>query len=55
LDVAATERAVSLSASIRERSGNQFILGVGSSASNVSPGVNDFRKLAGIEVYAPTD
>src|SRR3990167_5147213 len=38
-----------------ELKGRLFILGVGGSAANASHAVNDFRKLAGIEAYAPTD
>ncbi|WP_447974970.1 SIS domain-containing protein [Nitrospira sp. Kam-Ns4a] len=41
--------------SLRERGGRLFILGVGGSAGNASHAVNDFRKIAGIEAYAPTD
>jgi D-sedoheptulose 7-phosphate isomerase len=44
-----------LLASVRERSGRLFILGVGGSAGNASHAVNDFRKIVGIETYAPTD
>lgn len=40
---------------VRARSGRLFILGVGGSAANASHAVNDFRKLCGIEAYAPTD
>ncbi len=40
---------------LRDRSGRLFILGVGGSAGNCSHAVNDFRKLCGIEAYAPTD
>jgi len=40
---------------VRARGGRLFILGVGGSAANASHAVNDFRKLAGIEAYAPTD
>jgi len=40
---------------IRERGGRLFFLGVGGSAANASHAVNDFRKIAGIESYAPTD
>lgn len=40
---------------LRKNSGRLFILGVGGSAGNASHAVNDFRKLAGIESYAPTD
>src|SRR5437667_3044278 len=41
--------------SLRERGGRLFIIGVGGSAGNCSHAVNDFRKLCGIEAYAPTD
>ena len=40
---------------LRERDGRLFILGVGGSAGNCGHAVNDFRKLCGIEAYAPTD
>jgi len=40
---------------VRERGGRLFILGVGGSAANASHAVNDFRKIAGLECYAPTD
>src|SRR5580704_5961748 len=55
LDTATIERMASLLAGVRERSGRLFILGVGGSAGNASHAVNDFRKLAGMEAYAPTD
>jgi D-sedoheptulose 7-phosphate isomerase len=55
LDVASIEKAASLLAATRERGGRLFILGVGGSAANASHAVNDFRKIAGIEAYAPTD
>src|ERR1700730_15279864 len=55
LDPALCEKAVELLASVRERGGRLFILGVGGSAANASHAVNDFRKIAGLEVYAPTD
>ena len=55
LDVAACEKAVELLAEVRSRGGRLFILGVGGSAANASHAVNDFRKIAGIECYAPTD
>jgi D-sedoheptulose 7-phosphate isomerase len=42
-------------AALREREGRLFILGVGGSAGNCGHAVNDFRKLCGIEAYAPTD
>jgi D-sedoheptulose 7-phosphate isomerase len=40
---------------LRERDGRLFLIGVGGSAGNCSHAVNDFRKLCGIEAYAPTD
>ena len=55
LDVATIDHVVSLLAETRERGGRLFILGVGGSAANASHAVNDFRKLAGFEAYAPTD
>ena len=55
LDAALCEKAVELLASVRERGGRLFILGVGGSAANASHAVNDFRKIAGLECYAPTD
>jgi D-sedoheptulose 7-phosphate isomerase len=55
LDTAAIERIAQLLAATRQAGGRLFILGVGGSAANASHAVNDFRKLAGIEAYAPTD
>jgi D-sedoheptulose 7-phosphate isomerase len=55
LDVEVIERAVQLLVDLRNRGGRLFLLGVGGSAANCSHAVNDFRKLAGIEAYAPTD
>ncbi len=55
LDSAKLEEMVDLLAAIRERGGRLFFLGVGGSAANASHAVNDFRKIAGIESYAPTD
>jgi D-sedoheptulose 7-phosphate isomerase len=55
LDVAAIEKAAGLLAGTRSAGGRLFILGVGGSAANASHAVNDFRKIAGIEAYAPTD
>ena len=55
LDLALCEKAVALLAAVRSRGGRLFVLGVGGSAANASHAVNDFRKLAGIEAYAPTD
>ena len=47
--------AIKILKSVRENKGRLFILGVGGSAGNASHSVNDFRKIAGIESYAPTD
>jgi D-sedoheptulose 7-phosphate isomerase len=55
LDVAAIDAVVDQLYAIRERGGRLFILGVGGSAGNASHAVNDFRKICGIECYAPTD
>lgn len=55
LDFTLCEEAVDLLVKIRERGGRLFILGVGGSAANASHAVNDFRKIAGMEVYSPTD
>ena len=55
LDEDAIERMAVELAATRERGGRLFILGVGGSAANASHAVNDFRKIAGIECYAPTD
>jgi D-sedoheptulose 7-phosphate isomerase len=55
LDTAATERIAAILAEVRDQQGRLFVLGVGGSAANASHAVNDFRKIAGIETYAPTD
>jgi D-sedoheptulose 7-phosphate isomerase len=55
LDPQVCERAVQLLARVRAQGGRLFILGVGGSAANASHAVNDFRKIAGMECYAPTD
>lgn len=55
LDAEAIEKIAALLAATRANGGRLFILGVGGSAANASHAVNDFRKLAGIETYAPTD
>jgi len=55
LDPAAIEQVVDLLHAVRERGGRLFFLGVGGSAANCSHAVNDFRKIAGFEAYAPTD
>lgn len=55
LDVAEMERMVSLIVNVRQDGGRMFFLGVGGGAGNASHAVNDFRKIAGIECYTPTD
>ncbi|MBK9945372.1 MAG: SIS domain-containing protein [Kouleothrix sp.] len=55
LDTAAIDRMVELLHDLRERGGRLFFLGVGGSAANASHAVNDFRKIANIEAYTPTD
>src|SRR5215212_9187507 len=55
LDADLCEKAVKLLVDVRARGGRLFILGVGGSAANASHMVNDFRKIAQIECYAPTD
>ena len=55
IDPEVIERIVDLLVDVKSKSGRLFVLGVGGSAANASHAVNDFRKLAGIETYAPTD
>jgi D-sedoheptulose 7-phosphate isomerase len=55
IDAQRVEAMVAELAALRARGGRLFILGVGGSAGNASHAVNDFRKLVGIEAYAPTD
>jgi D-sedoheptulose 7-phosphate isomerase len=55
LDVDAIDRVATGLAEARERNARLFVLGVGGSAGHASHAVNDFRKLCGIEAYAPTD
>lgn len=55
LDVGVIDRMAELLAKARARGGRLFFLGVGGSAGNCSHAVNDFRKIVGIESYAPTD
>ena len=55
LDQSAIERMAVLLADLRRGGGRLFLLGVGGSAANCSHAVNDFRKITGIEAYAPTD
>jgi D-sedoheptulose 7-phosphate isomerase len=55
LDAAAIDKVVATLMQTRLRGGRLFILGVGGSAANASHAVNDFRKICGLEAYAPTD
>lgn len=55
IDHESIERVADVLAAVRERGGRLFFLGVGGSAANCSHAVNDFRKIAGFEAYAPTD
>jgi D-sedoheptulose 7-phosphate isomerase len=55
IDVEGVEKLAAELAALREREGRLFLLGVGGSAGNCAHAVNDFRKLCGIESYAPTD
>src|SRR5258705_1347983 len=55
LDREPIERMATLLADLRDRAGRLFVLGVGGSAANASHAVNDFRKICGVEAYAPTD
>jgi D-sedoheptulose 7-phosphate isomerase len=55
LDPAKVDRMIQLLRGVREGGGRLFILGVGGSAGNAGHAVNDFRKICGMEAYAPTD
>jgi D-sedoheptulose 7-phosphate isomerase len=55
IDTDAVDRTCEKIVALRSRHGRLFFLGVGGSAANASHAVNDFRKIAGIEAYAPTD
>jgi D-sedoheptulose 7-phosphate isomerase len=55
LDQGNVERVLELVLEVKARAGRIFFLGVGGSAGNASHAVNDFRKIAGIEAYTPTD
>ena len=55
MDVAPIEKMADLLSQVKADGGRIFFLGVGGSAGNCSHAVNDFRKIAGIECYAPTD
>jgi len=55
IDPEIVEKIVDLLADVKSTGGRLFVLGVGGSAANAGHAVNDFRKLAEIETYAPTD
>ena len=55
MDVTAIEKMADLLVTVKAEGGRIFFLGVGGSAGNCSHAVNDFRKIVGIESYAPTD
>lgn len=55
IDLAGIQLLAAKLAELRERNGRLFLIGVGGSAANCSHAANDFRKLCGIEAYAPTD
>ena len=55
IDTSAIEKIADLVANLKVQGGRIFFLGVGGSAGNCSHAVNDFRKIVGIESYAPTD
>ncbi len=55
MDAGAIEKVAELLATVKADGGRLFFLGVGGSAGNCSHAVNDFRKIVGIESYAPTD
>ncbi len=55
IDLAAVDRMIDILVDARARGGRLFILGVGGGAGNAGHAVNDFRKICGIEAYAPTD
>lgn len=55
LDTDCIEKMAALLSEVRKQGGRLFILGVGGSAANASHAVNDFRKIVGLETYAPTD
>jgi D-sedoheptulose 7-phosphate isomerase len=55
IDASGVEALARDLAALRERGGRLFVLGVGGSAGHAGHAVNDFRKLCGIEAYAPTD
>jgi D-sedoheptulose 7-phosphate isomerase len=55
IDKAEIEKMINVILKVKKNEGRIFMLGVGGSAGNASHAVNDFRKIAGIECYTPTD
>jgi D-sedoheptulose 7-phosphate isomerase len=55
IDAGQVERIAEMLVELRARGGRLFFLGVGGGAGHASHAVNDFRKIAGIEAYTPTD
>ncbi|HXY74251.1 MAG TPA: SIS domain-containing protein [Dehalococcoidales bacterium] len=55
LDLESIDRMIDTLVDIRNNNGRLFFLGVGGGAGNATHAVNDFRKIAGIESYSPTD
>jgi len=55
LDSSKIELVIKFLRELREKKGRLFFLGVGGGAGNAAHAVNDFRKIAGIEAYTPTD
>lgn len=55
IDRTAVDNAVNLLYELRKHNGRLFIVGNGGSAANASHAVNDFRKIAHIQAYAPSD
>lgn len=55
IDRSAVDRMVDILVKVREAGGRLFFIGVGGGAGNATHAVNDFRKIAGIEAYTPTD
>src|SRR4030042_3774519 len=55
IDTDAVEKMANLLCEVREAGGRLFFIGAGGGAANASHAVNDFRKIAGIEAYTPSD
>lgn len=55
LDKDQISRMADIISELKQSGGRIFFLGVGGGAGNASHAVNDFRKIAGIESYSPTD